>query len=72
MLTWSKESSIKFELEHGYWQIKYCCDWICCERLNCVEIKRGGKSGCLLHKKMHKEEKGMKGGGEKGWPLGHK
>jgi hypothetical protein len=34
--------------------------------LNCVEIKRGGKSGCLLHKKMHKEEKGMKGGGEKG------
>jgi hypothetical protein len=34
--------------------------------LNCVEIKGSGKGGCLLHKKKHKEEKGMKGGGEKG------
>jgi hypothetical protein len=34
--------------------------------LNCVEIKRGGEGGCLLDKKIHKEEKEVKGGGEKG------
>jgi hypothetical protein len=31
-----------------------------------------GRVAVCCIKKMHKEEKEVKGGGDKGWPLGHK
>jgi hypothetical protein len=40
-------------------KIKYCGSWIYCGRLNCIEIE-GGRGGCLLQKKMHKEEVEMR------------
>jgi len=37
-----------------------------------LKLKGVGRVAVCCIKKMHKEEKEVKGGGDKGWPLGHK
>jgi hypothetical protein len=57
LLTWSRECSIKFELEQRCWQTGCRGGRICNKRLICDKIK-GGYVVCYIEKIKEEEEMG--------------